>query len=216
MPEEAESKTLIEEFEETSKEQKEESSFLKRVSFSTAIVAVIAAIATLESGVTINTALSKKNDAVAAYSQASDQWGYYQAKGIKATILESQKSILSSFGKPVPVAISQEIERYHKQQQSISQKAGSYEKLSEQHSKEAEQLIEQHHGYAYAVAIMQISVALSAIAALAKNRHLWIMSIMIALLGTYILISTFFTNKSAPIQGISAISAAKKLQFYDS
>ncbi len=54
MPEETESKTLIEEFEETSKEKKEESSFFKQVSFSTAIVAVIAAIAGLESGATIN------------------------------------------------------------------------------------------------------------------------------------------------------------------
>ncbi|MBV8884959.1 MAG: DUF4337 domain-containing protein [Chroococcidiopsidaceae cyanobacterium CP_BM_RX_35] len=198
MPEETETKTLIEEFEEANKEKKEESGFFKRVSFSTAIIAVIAAIAGLESGSTINMALSNKNDAVAAYTQASDQWAYYQAKGIKATVLESQKSLLTSLGKPTPVKIGQEIERYKKEQKTISQKASNDEKLSERYSQEAERLIEQHHGYAYSVAILQISVALSAISALAKNRNLWILSIMVALLGTYFVGNSFFLKESAP------------------
>lgn len=64
MPEETELKTLVEEFEENLKEhrqeRKEESGFLKMASLSTAIIAVIAAVATLESGSTVNEALSKK------------------------------------------------------------------------------------------------------------------------------------------------------------
>jgi len=209
MPEETESKTLIEEFEETSKEKKEESSFFKQISFSTAIVAVIAAIASLESGASINMALSKKNDAVAAYTLASDQWAYYQAKGIKATILESQKSLLASLGKPAPADIGQGIDRYKKEQQIISQKARSDEKLSERYSKQAEHLIEQHHGYSYSVAILQIAVALSAIAALAKNRSLWIMSIMVALLGTYFLGNSFFLKESAPNHDIPGLNLTR-------
>ncbi len=154
-------------------------------------------------------ALSQKNDAVAAYNRASDQWAYYQAKGIKATILESQKSLLASLGKPVPADIGQGIERYKKEQQFISQQARSDEKLSQQYSKAAEQLIEQHHGYSYSVAILQIAVALSAIAALAKNRHLWMMSIMVALLGTYFFGHSFFFKTSAPNHDVAGLNLTR-------
>ena len=46
------------------------------LSFTTAIVAVFAAIAALESGSYANEALLQKNEAVLAQAKASDQWAY--------------------------------------------------------------------------------------------------------------------------------------------
>jgi Domain of unknown function (DUF4337) len=63
---------------------------LKLISFTTAINAVIGSIATLKSGSTIKTTLNQKYDAAIATTLASDRWAYYQAKGIKSIILESQ------------------------------------------------------------------------------------------------------------------------------
>jgi acyl-coenzyme A synthetase/AMP-(fatty) acid ligase len=126
MPEENELKTLVEEFEENLKEQrqeqKEESSFLKMASLSTAIIAVIAALASLEAGSTVNEALSKKNDVAVAISKASDQWAFYQAKGIKATVLESQRSVLTSLGKPIPGSANHKISIATKKSRMISSK----------------------------------------------------------------------------------------------
>ena len=195
MPEETEFKSIVEEFQENLKdqrqEQKEESGFLKMASLSTAIIAVIAALATLQSGSTVNEALSKKNDAAVAISKASDQWAFYQAKGIKATVIESQRSTLTALGKTIPESTNQEIDRYKKEQTGIKQTAEKYEKESEQLTKESEHLLSQHHGYAFSVAILQISVALSAIAALTKNRPMWIMSLVVASAGTFLAANSF-------------------------
>src|SRR5213593_444064 len=60
------------------------------LSFSTALIAVLAAIAALESGTYSNQALMQKNEALLAQSKASDQWAYYQAKSVKAAIYATQ------------------------------------------------------------------------------------------------------------------------------
>src|SRR5437762_5698886 len=53
------------------------------VALSTAILAVLAAIAGLLSG-------KHANEAMMSQIQASDQWGYYQAKSIKASVLDAK------------------------------------------------------------------------------------------------------------------------------
>ena len=58
------------------------------VALSTAILAVLAAIAGLLSGM-------HANEAMMSQIQASDQWGYYQAKSIKAAILEAKTTLAS-------------------------------------------------------------------------------------------------------------------------
>ena len=58
-------------------------SWVRFLSISTAIIAVLAAVSTLMSGHYANEALLLKNDAIFSQTKASDQWSYYQAKGIK-------------------------------------------------------------------------------------------------------------------------------------
>src|ERR1700704_2082658 len=58
------------------------------VALSTAILAVLAAIAGLLSG-------THANEAMMSQIEASDQWGYYQAKSIKAAILEAKTTLAS-------------------------------------------------------------------------------------------------------------------------
>src|SRR6202022_2646738 len=53
------------------------------VALSTAILAVLAAIAGLLSG-------KHANEAMMSQIEASDQWGYYQAKSIKASVLDAK------------------------------------------------------------------------------------------------------------------------------
>src|SRR5713226_3747516 len=64
------------------------------LSFSTALIAVLAAIAALESGTYSNEALLLKNEALLAQTKASDQWAYYQAKSVKGTIYAAQAAEL--------------------------------------------------------------------------------------------------------------------------
>src|SRR5438128_12257300 len=59
------------------------------VALSTAILAVLAAIAGLLSG-------KHANEAMMSQIEASDQWGYYQAKSIKASVLDAKIALASA------------------------------------------------------------------------------------------------------------------------
>jgi len=59
---------------------------MSAVALSTAILAVLAAITGLLSG-------KHANEAMMSQIEASDQWSYYQAKSIKASVLEAKMSL---------------------------------------------------------------------------------------------------------------------------
>src|SRR5262245_26405924 len=59
------------------------------VALSTAILAVLAAIASLLSG-------EHANEAMMNQIEASDQWSYYQAKSIKAAVLDAKTAVIGA------------------------------------------------------------------------------------------------------------------------
>jgi len=75
---------------------------LRRIALTTAVFAALAAIAALEAGDTVNEALVLKTEAGRLQAQASDQWAYYQAKGIKAAVRAAEASSWTAVGKPAP------------------------------------------------------------------------------------------------------------------
>src|ERR1700682_3032230 len=83
------------------------------VALSTAILAVLAAIAGLLSG-------KHANEAMMSQIEASDQWSYYQAKSIKASVLDAKISL---------AAVADEKDR---------EKAARYEEEQKDIKKEAE------------------------------------------------------------------------------
>ena len=148
-------------------------SILRWISLTTAILAALAAIASLKAGSTVNEALVLKTDATRLQAQASDQWAYYQAKGIKGAVTQSAINTWQAAGKSAPAALSEESARYFAQQDSISRKATDLERQRDEKSSEAEGLLSQHEIFAAAVALLQISIALGAIAALTDSRFVW-------------------------------------------
>src|SRR5216684_3763530 len=86
----SELKEKLEEATEHAEAREERARWIVYLSFSTALIAVLAAIAALESGTYSNEALLEKNEALLAQTKASDQWAYYQAKSVKSTIYASQ------------------------------------------------------------------------------------------------------------------------------
>src|SRR6266436_6710828 len=77
---------------------------LKRIALSTALFAALAAIAALKAGATVNEALVLKTEATRLQAEASDQWAYYQAKGIKGAVAQGAISAWQAAGKPAPPA----------------------------------------------------------------------------------------------------------------
>src|SRR5258708_680255 len=151
----------------------EGSSFLKQIALTTAILAAFAAVAALLAGSTVNEALVAKTEATTKQALASDQGAYYQAKGIKREIQETAVNAWLAAGKVPPPGFAQEATRYRNEQKEIDKKARELEHRRDELSHEADHLLHAHHGYANAVALFQVSIALGAVAALSRSRWVW-------------------------------------------
>ncbi|MFI5181672.1 MAG: DUF4337 domain-containing protein [Thermoanaerobaculia bacterium] len=163
--------------------EKEGGRLLRTIALTTALLAALAAIASLRAGATVNEALLLKTEATRLQAEASDQWAYYQAKGIKAAVQEASATPWSAAGKEPPAKFAEEQKRYKDEQAEIRKKAEEKEHERDAKEKEAEHLIHHHHGFASAVALFQVSIALGAVAALTKNRLVWFGSLALGAAG---------------------------------
>lgn len=169
--------------EEIEKEEKGGARLVRWIALTTAILAALAAIASLEAGATVNEALVLKTESTRLQSQASDQCAYYQAKVIKADVVQASAASWIAAGKSPPPDIETQSTRYAAQQDTIRAKAKELENERDAKSHEADGLLEHHHHYAGAVALFQVAIALGAIAALTRVRVVWIGSLVIGLAG---------------------------------
>src|ERR1051325_763238 len=109
------------------------------VALSTAILAVFAAITGLLSG-------THANEAMMNQIEASDQWAYYQAKGIKATVLDAKMTLSTAPNEQDKVRA----ERYQEEQAEIQNEA-------KQKETEAKSNFHQHETFAHGVTMFQIA-----------------------------------------------------------
>jgi hypothetical protein len=158
-------------------------SLLRTVALTTALFAALAAIASLEAGGTVNEALALKTEATQLQAKASDQWAYYQAKGLKATVTELSKNSWTALDKAPPEELTRNLERYAEDQRKSKEEAEKLEKERDAKGHEADELMHKHHYYAQSVALMQVAIALGAVAALTRKRAAWIGSTLLGLVG---------------------------------
>lgn len=140
-------------------------SWISWVALSTAILAVLAAIAGLLSG-------THANEAMMSQIESSDQWAYYQAKSIKASVLDAKMSLSGA-------ATDQDREKaahYQEEQADIQKEA-----TAKQH--EAKSHFHQHEIFARSVTMFQVAIAVAAISALTKRRVYWLGSLLLGAVG---------------------------------
>jgi len=140
------------------------------VALSTAILAVLAAIAGLLSG-------KHANEAMMSQIEASDQWSYYQAKSIKAAVLDAKIALSAT-----PSARDREkTARYQEEESEV--------KLEAEHKEAAAKSnFHKHEVFARGVTMFQIAIAIAAISALTKRRRFWIVSLLFGGVGCVFLV----------------------------
>jgi hypothetical protein len=148
------------------------------VALSTAILAVLAAIAGLLSG-------KHANEAMMSQIQASDQWSYYQAKSIKATVLEAKMALATTPDEKDRAKIA----RYEEEQNEIKSEA-------EHKEAEAKNNFHRHEIFARGVTMFQIAIAIAAISALTKRRRYWVVSLLFGAVGVFFLVTGIFIRLS--------------------
>ncbi len=162
---------------------------LRIVALCTAILAAVTAVVSLHAGSTINEALVLKSEATALQARASDQWSYYQAKGIKSAIASSMASSYVAAGRVAPDSMRATAARYISEQSAIQTAARKLEAERDAKSNEADQLLAKHHQYAFAVALLQVAIALGAVAALTRQRAALALSLVAGLTGIVVSLS---------------------------
>ncbi|OCX52854.1 hypothetical protein BEL04_00550 [Mucilaginibacter sp. PPCGB 2223] len=144
------------------------------VALTTAIIAVLSAITGL-------LAAYHSDEAMIKQLHASDQWAYYQAKGIKTDVLISEGKVLKAMGKQPDTADVNKIKENKEEQKHIKAEAEAAQEESHKH-------LEGHDILARSVTLFQISIAISAIAILVKKRLFWFVSLGFAAFAAYFFI----------------------------
>src|SRR5215471_8583092 len=163
---------------------------IRQIALTTALFAALGAVAALKSGASVNSALMLKTESGRLQAEASDQWAYYQAKGIKSSVQESARAAWLAAGKTPPPDVDATIKRYNAEQKEIERAAREKEKARDEASREADELLERHHHFANSVALIQVAIALGAVAALTQARLVWYGSLGIGGIGA----AMFFIN----------------------
>ena len=172
--------------------EKEGGAFLRQIALTTAVLAAFAAVASLQAGDTVNEALVLKTEATRLQAEASDQWAYYQAKGVKAAVQEAAQAAWRASAKEPPGELGVKVRKYGQEQSQIEAAAREKEKERDAKSYEADVLLRHHHGYARAVTLFQIAIALGAVAALTRVRGVWYASLVTGLVGVGLFVATFY------------------------
>ncbi len=157
--------------------------FLKQIALTTAILAACAAVVALQAGSTVNEALVLKTEAARLQGEASDQWAYYQAKGIKAAVADASRTSWLAIGKQPPPGYGESQARELHEQEQVQRSAEEKQRRRDEKEREADVLLRRHHGYANAVALFQVAIALGAVAALTRNRLVWLGSNAVGIIG---------------------------------
>ena len=147
------------------------------VALSSALLAAMAAVCALLAG-------HHSNEAMIEQLQSSDQWAYYQAKGIKASILASKLELLGAEGREVAEKDRQKLAAYKTEQEEIQTLAREKEARSEEH-------LGRHVVFARGVTLFQIAIAVGAISVLTNRKAFWFVSLLFGSAGVFFLLQGF-------------------------
>lgn len=157
-----------------------EGGWVRYVGLTTAILAVFAAISALQSGSLVNEALIHQ-------IKASDTWAEYQASRQKDHLYTIALNDLNDRNVKNPSRVAQyrvQIANEAAKERALSAEA---RKLEE----EAAQELHRQHSFEYAVALIQVAIALGAVAALARAKAAWLTSAVVGLIGIALFVIGF-------------------------
>ena len=160
---------------------------LKPVSLTMAVIAVMVATVTL---------LGHRThiEQVIAQSKASDQWSYYQAKGIRRHNFEAFAELLSAI-------TSKDEAREEKAREKFLQQAEKYKEDQAEIEKEARKLEQEvimagrkANRFNLGEVFLEIALVVTSITLLTTNRGYWVMGLIFAALGVAVAVTGFLVR----------------------
>src|SRR5206468_12419525 len=156
---------------------------IAQIAVITAIIATVGAIFAYMGGATQANASLYKNNAAIKKTEASNQWNYFQAKSTKQSLAEFARDLAPEDKK---VTYQSKIDRYEKEKNEIKADAEKLEAEATTWDKSSDDQLHQHHRWAQATTVLQVAIALAAIALLTRKR--WLEYGMFAVAGVGVLV----------------------------
>ena len=172
-------------------EQRRDTSFSRRVALTTAVYAVILAIASLGG----NNAME---DILLAQQEATNQWAYYQAKVIREHLnrgnklmVETQLAAPSPFKGAERVKYEALMKKYADEEKRMNADKKDIEKDARKFERERDVNKVKDTYFDYAEVFLQIAIVSSSVAILAASRPMFWFSAVLAILGAISAINGF-------------------------
>ncbi len=134
-----------------------------------AIIATVGALFGYMGGATQANAGLYKNNAAIKKTEASNQWNYYQAKSSKQNLSELALELAPATKKEF---YTEEIKRYKSEKAEIKTAAEKLEAESKTWDDRSDAQMHQHHRWAQATTVLQVAIAMAAIALLTQRKWL--------------------------------------------
>ena len=164
-------------------EERRDKAFSRRVALTTAIYAVILAIASLGAG-------NAMKHMLLAQQQSSDQWAFYQAKVIREHLYRAQKLVMEAELADVAAARGPRQEKQQTLVQRFGDEEQRYNAEKKDIEKDAKKLEHERDHYRtrdryfeFAEVFLQIAIVCSSVAILATSRAMYAFSMVMAGLG---------------------------------
>lgn len=151
---------------------------IAQIAVVTAIIATVGALFSYQGGATQANAGLYKNTAAIKKTEAANQWSFFQAKSTKQSLTEFARDLAPDDKK---VAYQSKIDRYETEKNAIKLGAEKLEAEAIAWDHSSDEQLHQHHRWAQATTVLQVSIALAAIALLTRKK--WLEYGMFALAG---------------------------------
>ena len=173
------------------KEKEKRDAWTKYVSLSMIFLAVLAAVATQRGAGYSSAVMKQLNEATFNQALASDQWAFYQAKGIKQNLYELERERLSvtNPGDSKELAsLAARMERYDSEKKAISVAAKELEAKRDVAREASSVAGAASQKMGLVTQLFQISIALGGITLVVKKRWLWYVSLFGGILATILML----------------------------
>lgn len=149
--------------------QPDSGSTTNQIALFTATIATVGAIFGYMGGLTQANAGIYKNNAAIKKTEAANQWSYFQSKSTKQSLSELALELGPASKKDF---YESEIKRYKAEKNEIKIRAEQMDVLSAEWDIKSADEMHLHHRWAQATTVVQVSIALAAIALLTRKKWL--------------------------------------------
>lgn len=158
------------------------------VPLSAALLAVIAAIASLISNKSATEALAAKNDAILLRTEASDTYNFFESKSIKQHIYEAAVAADPAMSRAVRAKLEAVVAHEKSEGAPLLERARGQEERAKKSNERSEQLTRAREVLEGAVTLFEVAIAIVSISALTSSTFLVGFGALAALCGLFLLL----------------------------